>query len=201
MKKLLTLFIAAFAAVTFADVTVTIGPAMLGLTDEADATITVANGFFMLVADVDGDGLDGWSTAGAGGNIDGTINFTSGLITGDDVILYQGAYFADNAAQAINSPQTYIGVNGGEDYYAIWSDIGSTATDLGVGNVFGSYRVDDANWEVPASGSVGPFVNDANSGAGYYQSVPEPATALLLAIGAGCAWVGRRAKRHHTYLS
>jgi len=196
MKKILIMLIVAAGAIAvFADVSVNINVTSLGLTDETDSTISVANGFFMLIADVDGDGLDGWTT---GLN---EINFTSGLVSGDDVVLYKGGYAVDDTAFSPNSQQTYTGVSGAEAYYMVWSDIGATATDLGAGNYFGLFREDNVNWQVPATGTVAPFVADANAVGSYYQSVPEPATALLLVIGAGCAWAGRRAKRFHNYES
>lgn len=197
MKKLLIMLaVAGAAAVALADVSVNINVTAAGLTDETDTDITLANGFFMTVADVDGDGLDGW-TAGGSGDIDGEINFTSGLVSGDDVVLWQGGYFNTSAALSPNEQRDYAGVNGGEAYYMVWSDIGSSATDLGANNVFGFYREDNVNWEVPATGTVGPVVMDSNSVGSYYQTVPEPATALLALIGGGLAYASRRAKRFH----
>lgn len=199
MKKLLIMLaVAGAAAVALADVSVNINVTSMGLTDETDSTITVANGLFLVIADVDGDGLDGW-TAGGSGDIDGEINFTSGLVSGDDVVLWQGGYSFDDAALSPNEQRDYTGVDGGEAYYMVWSDIGSSATDFGENNVFGVYREDHVNWEVPATGTVAPFIADANSVGSYYQTVPEPATALLALIGGGMAYALRR--RGHKFVS
>jgi len=190
-KILVILIIACFAVSSFADVSVNINVTAEGLTDESDAAIATADGFFLLIADVDGDGLDGW-TVGGSGNI-GSIDFTSGLTTGDDIVLYQGGFAFDSAGLSPNEQLTYTGVSGGEAYYLVWSNIGSSAADFGENNIFGVFREDNVNWEVPATGGVYPVVYDANAdGASYYQTVPEPASALLALIGGGVAFIVRR---------
>jgi hypothetical protein len=193
MKKIgMMMAMAVLAVGAFADVSVNINVTSMGLTDQNDATISVADGFYMLVADVDGDGLDGW-------NFDtDQISFSDSLVLDDDVVLYQGGYSFDDAALSPNSQESYLGVIGGEQYYVIWGSVGSSATALGEGNWFGAYSIDDnVIWEVPATGTVAPFISDANAVAvsslyGYAQSVPEPASALLVLLGGGMVYALRR---------
>jgi hypothetical protein len=139
-----------------------------------------------------------------------------------DVIIGRYALDADNGAgsdlEALSFSLTG-GIDTGDPLMLVWYDTPYSAEAAGPGeNVhFGTFRSDIADldgshrdWTVGADGggynlnflttSAGGS-NPESAGMASFQTIPEPATALLAFIGAGLAWASRRAKRFHNYES
>jgi len=185
MKKIIIMAaIAAMAGAVSASVSYT--PFLLNGNDALNAPIT--DGTFVMVFDVDGDGFDF-----------NNIVADSWEFDSDDYLMQRGQI---NDGVAFPAHNFFIadvpGYDAGVDnYYVFWFDTAYNAGATGAGeNV--DFGVELLGPAVSDGGTSSPFLT---GGATTYQSVPEPATALLLAIGAGCAWAGRRAKRFHNYES
>jgi len=124
---------------------------------------------------------------------DATINFSLGAPTADDAWLniegsFGGAgsngYFSEILTGAALGD-----VSGGDDVYSVVfnNSIYGNAT---------KYAILDGSLH-PLESSFDPPVNYDTSGtiAGDWQAVPEPATAMLLALGGGLAWLVRLKQR------
>ncbi len=190
MKKIImTMFMMAAGFAAYGDVSAIIGPTGNDLTDSSGTAVSMTDGFFMLIADTSGDGLDGYNFGGVA-----DLNLTDTFAQDDDKVIYSGSFWWDGYADGPQDQQTFTGVTAGQKYYAVWSDGTGWA---GVHSVVG-----DVNWAIPTSGgSVGPAFNGFGDVNTQYAAVPEPATALLAFIGGGLAWASRRMKRFHNYES
>jgi len=186
MKKVVMMVLAVVSfSIAYSDVSAIIAPVGDTLKDPKGDVVSMADGMFMLIADIEGDGLDGYNFGGVS-----DLNLTDMFAQDDDILFYSGGFAGDDVGFGSFTQQVYAGLELGQEYYAVWS--------VGTGWA-GTHRIDgDVNWEVPPSGgTVSPSYSGYGSPNTQYASVPEPATALLLVLGAGCAWMGRRAKRFH----
>ncbi len=164
--------------------------------------VTVAVVSLMAKADTTYDG-DMWtyqfqaitSTADIGGGNDpatGALSWTAVLYAGSDdsvlgtttIIGYQGTgtgYYIQGFGSLVTEGKTvymtaYNAATVGEATYALTSD---------------SLDLQDLNapWSSPAENV------DLDFGSSSWQAVPEPATAMLLALGGGLAWLVRMKQR------
>jgi hypothetical protein len=191
---------------------------------QADLTFNMINGFFyendgstplslnstlVLLADTDNDGFG-----------DLTQATTSWKADDGDTVLFR--WNTDDSMGAGSDGEGlyytgYAGLTAGRDLMLVWYDKAYSAGDAGPGEgvYFGTFRTDsvisfsDIAWELPPDGytislnfaTVNMGGDSADSlGVAQYQTVPEPATALLVAIGGGMAYVLRRNKRQSIYI-
>jgi len=127
-------------------------------------------------------------------SVDGSINFAAGLPGGDDVwtgiqIAWSDAGAPGYMGQIVqNADTTYNLLDGNKCYSVIFnSDSFATATKFAV--------IDDVIATVNYGGVGSWSYNPSNVVAGDWQAIPEPATAMLLAIGGGVAWLIRLKQR------
>jgi hypothetical protein len=187
MKKILVMMVLAAVSISvaYSDVSAIIAPVGDTLKDISGNTVSMANGFFMLIADTAGDGLDGYNFGGTAG-----LNLTDTFAEDDDVLFYTTGYVADDVAFGSFSQQTYSGITAGQDYYAVWSDGTGWAGTYHIGT--------DVNWDVPTSGgTVSPSFSGYGDANTQYAAVPEPASALLVALGGGMVYALRRRGRNY----
>jgi hypothetical protein len=202
MKKIIMMFAMAMAATSFANVAVNMD--IMTLNDASDVAIQEGIKFLVYV-DKDNDGINGldlsnyfddnalWVAAAA-------ANQGSFLWDADDAIIFEGAsagwgsegFFSIGSANGGLNANFALGngIDAGDHVYAMWFAelAGDAATPAGITEV-GFYT--DSVWTLPSETGL----LDASD---YYLNqsaitvVPEPATALLVAIGGGMAYVIRR---------
>jgi len=187
MKKTVVMFmLALIARVVSADVVYS--PFAFGsLLDASGAAIS--SGTYLMVLDLDGDGWDLNS-----------ISSDSWLFDSDDMVFDRGTIengdaFPFYTLKPVNEPAGYdVGI---DQYYLFWFDKAYNVADVGPGA--------SVNFGIESLGTVGS-VNSGNTytpdlvgGNAQYQTVPEPATALLALIGGGMAYALRRNTRRSIY--
>ena len=150
-----------------------------------------------LIIDVDGDGLAGV----ANGSADTFLVDAQDCLAGTGAIANGWSVDGVIETGGQNASSPFAGYDD-KAFYLVWFEgvEGLTATQPGANTYYG---VEFANINTP-TGDTGTavYANYTNPGVlASYQTVPEPATALLALIGGGLAYVSRRAKRHHTCLS
>jgi hypothetical protein len=204
MKKILVMLaMAAMASMAFADVAVNLELSYLNDADDAPISEGIK---FLAFIDTDGDGINGlnlgnysdnnalWSAAATANQ--GTFRWDA-----DDVIIYNGVnagagldgYFSlINTPQAGNSVVT-LGVDGiavGNQVYVMWfSELAGSASAPGIIHQVGYYT--DSNWTLPTNGNT-LQVEDYTLNQSAITVIPEPASALLVALGGGMVYVLRR---------
>lgn len=185
MKKILFAIFVALAAVS-ANASMTYSPFLL---DGYDASGTpIANGTYVMVLDLDGDGWDGLDyLSQASGSAD---NASSWLWDADDYIMDIGQFengeaFPFSTFNASSVPGYTANV---DNYYVMWFDTAYNPLAAGPG-VGVNYGVENLGAVGTDPGDYGPFLTGGNA---TLQTIPEPATALLIAIGGGMAYALRR---------
>jgi len=193
MKKIIYYIVIALAAIS-ADASMTYSPFLFDGYDASGSAIV--DGTFVMVLDVDGDGWDGLSYDSQALSGD---NSSSWLWDADDYLMNRGEIVNGEAFPfSTFTAASVAGYDANVDhYYVMWFDTAYNISDAGPG-VGVDYGVEDLGAVGTDPGNYGEFLTGGNA---TYQTVPEPATALLLLIGGGCAWAGRRAKRFHNYES
>jgi hypothetical protein len=195
MKKLLMISaIALMAVVARADLAYM--PSALGVLNDA-AGNPLSDGTFLMVLDLDGSGFDFNNLSGDSWVFDandvimdrGAIGPTKGV----DFEL-EGDAFPVWTVSTANIPAGYTA--NVDQYYVFWFDKSYDVADLGPGA--------GVHFGVENLGTVGTdpgtYTPDLVGGNAQYQTVPEPATALLIAIGGGMAYVLRRNTRKSIYI-
>ncbi|MGE4488724.1 MAG: PEP-CTERM sorting domain-containing protein [Kiritimatiellales bacterium] len=193
MKKIMFFLMSMMAMTSFANITV---QTYLTDVDTHDNSAVSIDTLFKIVVDIDGDGLD---LAVNGGSISDFLNGSD-----DDIILGSGGFYGSGElwydSGSIVLPS---GAAQGDDYYVVFYE-GLTSADTAPGEStwFGVYRdgTDELNWSLPSDGNTvyAESYGLATSDVSYYQTVPEPATALLALIGGGIAYAVRR--RGHKFV-
>ncbi|MFA7368099.1 MAG: PEP-CTERM sorting domain-containing protein [Kiritimatiellales bacterium] len=206
MKKILVM-LAMSAMASMALATVSVNLELAYLNDANDVAISEGIKFLAFI-DTDGDGINGlnlgnYSDDNALWSAAATANQGTFLWDANDVIIYNGVnagagvdgYFSlINTPQAGNSVVT-LGVDGigvGNQVYVMWfAELAGSTSAPGIIHQVGYYT--DSNWTLPTDGNVLQAEDYAlNQSAITVQAIPEPATALLVAIGGGMAYVLRR---------
>ncbi len=208
MKKIVLMAALAFSAV-LAQASISLNFTEGYLYKHDGSTVLPENSTIVMLLDADNDGSFG----------DLTQSTTSWTADAGDVVLDRWAfnYNYDVGFGADSPTYTYGGdITVGKKIMLVWYDKAYSAGDAGPGEgvYFGTFRTDDiqtgqnATWIVPSDGftvNVGFLTANAGGdnaeslGAAQYQTVPEPATALLVAIGGGMAYALRR--RGHRFVS
>jgi hypothetical protein len=202
MKKILMVSaMAVMASVTFANVSVNFELSYLNDADD----VAINEGIkFLAFIDKDGDGINGlnlgnYSDDNALWSAAATANAGSFLWDADDVIIFNGenkgwgvpGYFSLLDAQGGNSTVSLgNGIDTGDQVYVMWfAELAGIASAPGSISQVGYYT--DSNWTLPPEGN-GLQAEDYALNQSAITVVPEPATALLVAIGGGMAYVLRR---------
>lgn len=208
MKKIIMFIaLAMLGCNAIADVAVDMNAAFVN--DKDGVGLSVGD-MFLIAIDTDGDGVDGASLANyTDDNAAWNAVYDAGsfLWDADDVILFQGglnngssmAGWFDLMASHGSTVTTALGsgIDEGDSVYAMWfSGVAGTELTPGAVSQVGFYT--EGNWALPANNGTLTANNFALS-QDSITVVPEPATALLLLIGGGCAWAGRRARRFHNF--
>jgi len=209
MKKILVMLaMAAMAHVTFADVAVNFELAYL---NDADDVVINEGIKFLAFIDKDGDGIDGLNMGNYSDNnalwvAAATANTGSFLWDANDVIIFNGenkgwglpGYFSLLDAQGGNSIVTLgNGIDVGDQVYVMWfAELAGNAGAPGSITQVGFYT--DSNWTLPNdTGLLQAEDYELNQSA--ITVVPEPASALLVALGGGMVYALRR--RGHRFVS
>jgi hypothetical protein len=90
-----------------------------------------------------------------------------------------------------NIPAGYTA--GVDNYYMLWFDTSYDVAAIGPG-VGINYGVEDLG---KVGTDPGTYTPDLIGGNASFQTIPEPATAMLAVIGGGLAYFVRRANRSH----
>lgn len=195
MKKLtIVAVLALLAGFASADIFLEIN---CGQLFQNNGTTPIAIGdLWAICIDVDGDGAAAFTDSSSNAS-------DSFLMDADDVLCGYGNI--NNAFGPLagyvqtgngNAGTAYSASVSGKNYYLLYfQGVTGAATAPGENTYFGYWQAD--NLTPTADGFTQASTLYTDSVTAQYQTVPEPATALLLAIGAGFAWAGRRAKRFH----
>lgn len=144
---------------------------------------------------------------------------TSWTADAGDVVLDRWAfnYNLDTGLGSDSPSYTYGGsVTAGQKIMLVWYDKAYSAGDVGPGEGvhFGTFRTDsaisgsDSGWVIPADGAAVNvnFLTAAaggdsleSAGTANFQTIPEPASAVLALMGAGVVYVARRNTRRAVY--
>lgn len=186
MKKIVIAMIVAVSAfVAHADMTYS--PFLLDGYDAGGSPIV--DGTYVMLIDLDGDGFDF-------NNLDGTTgtwNFDADDYLMDVGQIVNGEAFPFDTITTAGIPSGYDANI--DHYYVFWFDKAYSLADIqpGAGIHFG---VEDLGAVGTDPGDYTPFLTGGNA---QYQTVPEPASALLVAIGGGLVYALRR--RGHRFVS
>jgi hypothetical protein len=201
MKKIIMMFAMAMAATSFGTVSVNID--LMTLNDASDVAISEGIKFCAFI-DKDNDGINGLDLSNYSDNnalwvAAVAANQGSFLWDADDAIIFNGAsqgwdmtgYFSISDANSGNAMFNLGGgIDAGDHVYVLWFAelAGDAVAPTGITEV-GFYT--DSNWILPHdTGLLDASSDSLNQSA--ITVVPEPATALLVAIGGGMAYVIRR---------
>jgi hypothetical protein len=209
MKKILVL-LAFLAAASMALATVSVNFELYQLNDANDVAINEGIKFLAFI-DKDGDGIDGlnlgnyvddnalWSAAA-------NANQGSFLWDADDAIIFNGdskgyataGYFSLLDAQGGNSIVSLgNGIDVGDQVYVMWfSELAGGAVAPGSITEVGYYT--SGSWTLPSDTQL-LQAEDYALNQSAITVVPEPASALLVAIGGGMVYALRR--RGHRFVS
>ena len=203
MKKIIMMFAMAMAATSFANIAVNMD--LMTLNNASGAPISEGIKFLVYV-DKDNDGINGLNLGNYSDNnalwvAAATANQGSFLWDADDTIVFNGAskgwgssgFFSIGDANGGNALFSLGGgIDANDHVYAMWfSELDGTAVVPGSITEVGFYT--DSNWALPGdTGTLEASDYGLNQSAITVQAIPEPATALLVAIGGGMAYVLRR---------
>lgn len=190
MKKIIILAMAVMmAAGTYANITFNLWYKQAK--DHLGTTINDAT-MFKIIVDADGDGLDAQSSGlNAFASDDDQVAFTYAFDPS-----YPGEIYMVEDFTNVQRPAVATGT---KDFYVAWYEglTNQSATDPGVGQWYGTYR--ESDWVFPEDGSTVTFGDMGDNGSAlnqsdvtYSQVVPEPASALLVALGGVSVYVLRR---------
>lgn len=186
MKKILMMSaIALMAVATQADMTYS--PFAFGVLNDASGNV-INDGTYVMVLDLDGDGWNGtdYLTQSPGGD-----NASSWLWDADDVLMDRGQITAGDAFPfwTVSTASIPAGYTANVDnYYVMWFDTAYNIADVGPGAGI-NYGAENMGAVGTDPGDYTPFMV---GGSATLQTIPEPATALLVAIGGGMAYALRR---------
>jgi hypothetical protein len=201
MKKIIMMFAMAMAATSFA--TVSIDVDLMTLNDVNDQPISEGIKFLVFV-DRNNDGIAGLDLSNYSDNnalwtAAATANQGTFLWDANDVIVYNGSnagwgldgYFSLQGANngLVQLTLGIDGVDAGDHVYTMWfPELSGDATVPG--NITQVGFLTDPNWTLPAdTGVLSATGYDFNQSA---IAVPEPASALLVALGGGLVYALRR---------
>ncbi len=208
MKKMVIMAALAFSALlTQASITFNFAEGYLYKHD--GSTVLPENSTIVLLLDANNNGSFG----------DLTQATTSWTADAGDVVLDRWAfnYNYDTGFGSDSPSYTYGGdVIAGKQLKLVWYDKTYSAGDAGPGEGvdFGMFRTDsaltgsDTGWFVPADGNtIALSFLTANAGGdslesagtANFQTIPEPASAVLALLGAGMVYVVRRNTRRSIY--
>jgi hypothetical protein len=201
MKKMMTMMAVALMAIT-TKADITYAPSALGVLNDASGN-PMDNGTYVLVLDRDNDGWNGLSYLNQAALP--ADNSASWLWDADDFIMARGAIgsvkgenleWAGDAfpfwtVTTANIPAGYTA--GGDNYYMLWFDTSYDVAAIGPGAGI-NYGVEDLGKVGPDAATYSPDIVGGNAN---FQTIPEPATAILAMIGGGLAYFVRRANRSH----
>jgi hypothetical protein len=208
-KQLLMMAMLAMAAMTYAGVAVNFE--LYQLNDADDVAISEGIKFLAFI-DTDGDGINGLNLGNYSDNnslwVDAaTGNQGSFLWDADDVIIFDGGnagwgtagYFSLNDPNA-NGGNALVtlgsGIDAGDQVYVMWfSELAGSASAPGSISQVGYYT--DSNWTLPNDTGLLQAEDYALNQSAI--AVPEPASALLVALGGGMVYALRR--RGHRFVS
>jgi hypothetical protein len=169
--------------------------------NNGSASLTV-DSVFMLIADGNNDGLNmdsAWdqSLFVANNYLDNEIIYKGTAIDdGEGSYLWSFTTGDRGALSAANDL-----VVAGDNYYMVWfeglqNDVNGTPS---ANSWVGSYREATAEWQLPSvNGLRFPAADPVNmNNVTWTQAVPEPASALLVALGGGMVYALRR-RGHHS---
>jgi len=208
MKKIM-MIVAALAMSLTAFATVSVDFDVATLNDANDTPI--AEGIkFLIFLDKDGDGINGADLSNYFDNNStwrSVVNSGSFLWDADDEILFNGASkgwgltgeFAINDAYDGNLVFNLgSGIDAGDQIYALWfaEVAGAAATP---GSITEVGFITDASWDLPADTGL-LQVNDWGQNQSAITVVPEPASALLVAVGGAMVYALRRNTRKSIYI-
>jgi hypothetical protein len=200
MKKIMGLMMVVMFSALFAQANVVLNLIEGYLYKNDGSTVLPENSTIALLCDANNDGFG-----------DLTQATTSWAADAGDIVLGRWAFNYNLDAGVGSDSITYdltgtVGV--GDNLMLVWYDKAYSAGDAGPGEGvhFGTFRTDDVisfsdiAWTTPTDGGWNLNFATANAGgdslesagAAQYQTIPEPATALLIAIGGGMAYVIRR---------
>jgi hypothetical protein len=197
MKKIgIVAIFALLASFASADIALEIG---FGQMFDNDGSTPISIGdLWAIYIDVDGDGASAFTDSSSNAS-------DSFLMDADDVLVGYGAidntfgslagYVQTGAGNAITAFNASVS---GKNYYLLFfQDVdGSSATQPGEGTYFGYWQA--ANQTPTADNNTQTSALFTASSTAQYQTVPEPATALLALIGGGIAYAVRR--RGHKFV-
>lgn len=213
MKKIMGLMAAVAFGATLAQASVSLNMYNGFFYENDGSTPLSLNSTIVLLADANNNGFGDLTQA--------TTSWTADA--GDVVLarwnLNENAEGAGTSFDAVIFD--YAGLTAGYDMLLVWYDKTYSVGDVGPGEgvYFGTFRTDDVisystiNWSVPTDGGLydlnfmtaalagGTGESLESAGIAQYQTIPEPATAVLAVIGGGLAYFVRRAKRFHNYES
>jgi hypothetical protein len=203
MKKLIMMFAMAMAATSFATVSVNID--LMTLNDANDVAIHEGIKFCAFI-DKDNDGINGLNLSNYSDNnalwvAAATANQGTFLWDADDATIYNGVsrgwgmdgYFS---GLDVNGGDFQITLGNGIDVndhvYVMWfSELDGSAVAPGSITEVGFYT--DSNWTLPNDSFLLNATGDTlNQSAITVQAIPEPASALLVALGGGIVYALRR---------
>jgi hypothetical protein len=207
MKKIAIMAAFAFSSL-FAQANVVLSMVEGYLYKNDGTTVLPENSTIVLLCDANNNGFG-----------DLTQATTSWTADSNDVILGRWA-FNYNLDTGIGSDVITYDLAGtvgtGDNLMLVWYDKAYSAGDAGPGQGvhFGTFRTDsaisfsDIAWTTPTDGgwnlnfATVAATGDSPESAGVasFQTVPEPATAMLALIGGGMAYALRRNKRQSIYI-
>lgn len=202
-KRMITLLAMLAGAMAHADIAnfdvqMLVGGVMQKENSSANLT---AGSVYMVIADGSNDGLNmdslwDMSLFTSDSYLDNEIIYKSTAIDFEG-LTYLWTGTSEERGSAFNAYNDLVGAN--DTYYLVWfeglSDVDGTPT---AGSWVGSitYSSSDANWRLPpangAVGDSGTYASLAMNDVSWVQAVPEPASALLVAIGGGMVYALRR---------
>jgi hypothetical protein len=191
MKKILMMSaIALLAFTTRADMTYS--PFAFGVLNDASGNV-IKDGTYVMVLDLDGDG---WNGNGYLSQSAGDDNASSWLWDADDFLMERGQITDGDAFPfwTVSTANIPAGFTANVDnYYVLWFDTpyDALAAGPGVGINYGAENLGAVGAD---PGDYGPFLT---GGSATFQTIPEPATAMLAVIGGGLAYFVRRGKRSY----
>ncbi len=209
MKRIIMMLIMAMAVTSFADISVNLD--LMTLNDANDVAISEGIKFLAFV-DKDNDGINGLDLSNYSDNnalwvAAAVANQGSFLWDADDAIVFNGAskgwgldgYFSASDANGGDIQITLgNGIDENDHFYVMWfAELAGNAVAPGSISQVGFYT--DSNWRLPAAPGLMTAASDTLNQSAI-TVVPEPASALLVAVGGAMVYALRRNTRKSIYI-